>query len=89
MIELLGPDKALQEGDSTNLTCKIVKGLPEPQLSWFKNGTELEIKNKTLLLTDVTDEDEGNYACRLENDAGFVTLSTYVTVGSKLFIKLM
>ena len=84
---MLGPNKVLREGDSANLTCKIVKGLPEPQVSWIKNDTELEVKNKTLLLTDVTDEDEGRYTCRAENDAGFITDSKYVTVESKICTK--
>ena len=82
-IQLLGPNKALREGDSANLTCKIIKGLPEPQVSWFKNGTELEVKNRTLFLTNVTDEDEARYACRADNIGGFVFNSLYVAVKSK------
>ena len=81
---MIGPNKPIQEGDSANLTCKIVRGLPEPQVTWLKNGKPLPKEMKTtLLLTDVTDEDEGSYACRAENAAGIFTDRKYVTVKSK------
>ncbi|XP_078342476.1 fibroblast growth factor receptor 1-A-like [Oculina patagonica] len=80
-IQLLGPNKPIREGESGNLTCKIVQGLPEPQLSWLKNGKPLPNEmNRTLLLTDVTSEDEGSYTCNASNAAGFFTDSKNVTV---------
>ena len=84
IIWLIGPNKPIQEGDNANLTCKIVGGLPEPQVTWLKNEDFLPKEmNSTLLLKDVTDEDEGSYTCRAENVAGFFTDSKYVTVESK------
>ena len=84
IIWLIGPNKPIQEGDNANLTCKIVRGLPEPQVTWLKNGEPLtKEKSTTLLLTDVTDEDEGSYTCRAENVAGIFNDSKYVTVESK------
>ena len=74
----------MQEGDSANLTCNIVRGLPEPRVTWSKSGKPLpKEKNTTLLLTNVTGENEGSYTCRAENAAGFFTDSKYVTVESK------
>ncbi|XP_078342494.1 fibroblast growth factor receptor 1-like isoform X1 [Oculina patagonica] len=80
VIQLLGPNKSMREGDSFNLTCKIVRGSPEPQLSWFKNGKNLKLKNRTLLLTNVSNEDEGRYTCRADNVLGVETGSIFVVV---------
>ena len=91
-IELLGPNASqyiLEEGDGVNLTCKIIEGFPAPQLSWFKNGDLLsEDANTALLLTNVTDRDEGGYTCRAQNAGGYFNVSINVTVKSK-FIKII
>ena len=74
----------MQEGDSVNLTCKVIRGSPKPQLSWFKNGALLSKEVKTtLILTNITDQDEGRYTCRAQNVGGNFTASIYVTVKSK------
>lgn len=83
IIQLFGPNKPIREGNSVNLTCKIKKGFPKPQVSWFKNGTERKEKSTTLLLTEVKDEDEGRYTCQAKNAGGFFSDSKYVTVESK------
>ncbi|XP_020602068.1 hemicentin-1-like isoform X2 [Orbicella faveolata] len=82
VIELLGPSEPLHEGDSANLTCKIIKGLPEPQLSIFKNGDLLldEKTTLTLLLANVTERDEARYTCKARNAGGNFTDSIYLTV---------
>ena len=80
----------MQEGDSANLTCKIIQGLPEPQLSWFKNGSLLSKEVKTtLILTNVTDRDQGRYTCKAQNAAGSFTDSIYITVKSKCIVIIM
>ncbi|XP_020615310.1 brother of CDO-like [Orbicella faveolata] len=82
IVELLGPRKPLQEGDSANLTCNIIEGLPEPRLSFFKNEPDLPSKEITspLLLTNVTDSDEGRYICEARNAGGNFTDSIYIRV---------
>ena len=73
------------QGDSVNLTCKIIEGLPEPQISWYKDGDPLSgEKNTILILTDVTERDEGRYTCKAQNFAGSFTDSVNITVISKL-----
>ncbi|KAJ7388610.1 Hemicentin-1 [Desmophyllum pertusum] len=81
-VQLLGPNKPIREGDSVNLTCKINKGFPKPQISWSKDGTERKEKSTTLILTGVKDEDEGMYTCKAENAGGAFrhSYSKYVTV---------
>ena len=101
VIEILGPNKPLEEGDSANLTCNIIKGLPEPQLSMVKTedsqgqpaaaiskyGYLLFEKLKlTLLLTNITERVEGRYTCIAQNDGGYYTASKHITVKSKLIL---
>ena len=75
----------MQEGDSVNLICKINEGLPEPQLSWYKNDVLLPSELKTtLILANVTDRDEGEYTCKAQNTGGHFTESINITVKSKL-----
>ena len=84
---MLGPIKTLREGDSANLTCKIIEGLPEPQLSFFKNGYRLSKEGTSfLLLTNVTYSDEGKYTCEAQNAGGYFTDSIHIRVESKLAI---
>ena len=79
----------MQEGDSVNLTCKIIKGSPEPKISWFKDG-RLRLEEKTtLILANVTDGDEGRYTCKAQNPGGNFTDSIYIRVKSKFIIIIM
>ena len=79
----------MQEGDSVNLTCNVTKGVPGPQISWLKDGDPLSReKNTTLILTNVTDRDQGWYTCKAQNAGGSFTDRIYFTVKSKL-IKIL
>ena len=87
VVELLGPTEPLREGDSANLTCKIIEGFPKPELSFLKDEHRLpKEKTSPLLFTNVTDSDEGRYTCEAKNDGGNFTDSKYITVKSKLII---
>jgi len=98
---MLGPNESLDEGDSANLTCYIIRGFPKPQLSIvkiedpeeqptiFKYGYHPFDKSKiTLLLTNITERDEGRYICIAQNAGGNFTASKHVRVKSKLIIIL-
>jgi len=88
-IKLLSSERDTQEGDSINLTCIIIDGSPEPQISWFKDG-DLQLKEKTtLILANVTDRDEGTYTCQGQNFGGSFTDSINLTVNSKFRIIIM
>ena len=72
------------------MTCKIIEGLPEPQLSFFKNGDLLPKEmTSSLLLTNVTDSDEGMYICEAQNAGGYFTDSKHIRVESKLIIHVI
>jgi len=96
---MLGPNKPLQEGESANLTCNIIKGFPKPELSIFKTGDPegqptiskygyllFDELKRTLLLTNITDRVEGRYTCIAQNAGGNFTDSKHITVKSKLII---
>lgn len=83
-VQLLGPNQAIREGDSVNLTCAIKAGSPKPRVVWYKNKTLLlDEKNAILVLTEVTDKDEGLYRCEARNRGGVADDIVNVTIGSK------
>jgi len=82
---LLKAKRHMLEGDSVNLTCKIIEGFPEPQIFWSKDGKRLSQDMKTtLILTNVTDRHKGRYTCEAQNAAGSFTSSINIMVKSKL-----
>ena len=73
--------KALQVKDGEMLTLKCtVKGDPEPQITWFKNGEPLSSSDiidlryrqglASLSINEVFPEDEGAYICKATNSLG-------------------
>ena len=54
------------------------KGLPDPQVTWSRNGRL--IKNQTLVLGQVTKDDSGLYLCKAYNAAGEDSVEVNVTV---------
>ncbi|KAM6179353.1 vascular endothelial growth factor receptor 1 isoform 1-T1 [Erethizon dorsatum] len=80
-------DHTVAIGSSTTLDCHA-GGVPEPQITWFKNhhriqqepGIILGPGNSTLFIERVTEEDEGVYQCRATNQKGAVESSAYLTV---------
>lgn len=70
-VQLIGPNQNIREGDSVNLTCIIKSAFPKPQVFWYKNETRLVDQQSTnLILTEVTDKDEGSYKCEARNAGG-------------------
>jgi hemicentin len=67
-----------------------VRGVPVPQVTWFKDGEPLvtakyvtectERGRCTLTIVDATNEDAGRYACEAVNVCGRVNTLTVVEV---------
>ncbi|KAM9033905.1 vascular endothelial growth factor receptor 1 [Sarcophilus harrisii] len=80
-------DQIVAISNSTTLDCQA-KGVPEPQITWFKNNHEIQQEpgiilgpgSSTLFIERVTEEDEGFYRCRATNQKGTVQSSAYLTV---------
>ncbi|XP_078053199.1 vascular endothelial growth factor receptor 1-like isoform X2 [Augochlora pura] len=67
----------------------FMDGMPEPSISWFKDGTQLVISNKKykffnnsqeLILEYPLEVDSGEYVCRAENRIGKVEASQRIMI---------
>ncbi|XP_043360294.1 vascular endothelial growth factor receptor 1 isoform X4 [Dermochelys coriacea] len=80
-------DQIVNTSNSATLECQA-QGIPEPQISWFKNHEEIQQEpgiilgpgSKMLLIERVKEEDEGLYQCIATNLKGSVESTAYVTV---------
>lgn len=62
------------EGGNVLLPCHVT-GTPDPDVTWYKNGLEIdsalqykfELEGSNLLLKDVAVGDEGVFKCKAEN----------------------
>lgn len=89
-------DLAIRDGESLTLTCSV-RGDPDPQIVWSKNGKslssseilDLKYKNGTATLTinEIFPEDEGVYVCTATNSIGSVDTTCKLTVIRKLYLK--
>ena len=84
-VDISGASNLIIEGNSVNLTCKVVEGRPEPQITWLKNNT-LQGQSLSLFFSEITKEDEGRYTCKAENAAGFDTKDIDISVKG-VFVK--
>ena len=57
----------------------IERGDPEPNVNWIKNGTQVA-NNNTLVITNVTFKDAGQYGCVAKNRAGSVSGKIWIDV---------
>ncbi|XP_030575584.1 neuronal cell adhesion molecule a isoform X3 [Archocentrus centrarchus] len=83
--------KMVLKGETLELEC-IAEGLPTPDISWQKDGGELPSNRmsyhnfkKTLKISDVSEDDGGNYRCTATNNMGTVHHIIKVTVKAAPF----
>ncbi|CAH1969101.1 unnamed protein product [Acanthoscelides obtectus] len=82
-------DLTVNDGDSLTLTAHV-KGDPDPQIVWSKNGkalsssevVDLKYKNgiAKLHINEVYPEDEGEYVCKATNSMGEVQTKCKLTI---------
>ncbi|XP_068757595.1 neural cell adhesion molecule 1-like [Montipora capricornis] len=69
-VKLSGSRHNVHEGDNINLTC-TVHGFPKPKISWFKDKLQLKEEEKeNLVKRNITEGEEGTYACKAKNQGG-------------------
>ncbi|RMC07250.1 hypothetical protein DUI87_16707 [Hirundo rustica rustica] len=80
-------DQTVNASNSAMLECQV-RGIPEPQISWFKNHEEIQQEpgiilgpgSRMLFIERIKEEDEGLYQCIATNLKGSVESAAYVTV---------
>uniref|UniRef100_A0A669QT86 receptor protein-tyrosine kinase n=1 Tax=Phasianus colchicus TaxID=9054 RepID=A0A669QT86_PHACC len=83
-------DQTVNTSNSAMLECQV-HGIPEPQITWFKNHEEIQQESgiilgpgsRMLFIERVKEEDEGLYQCIATNLKGSVESTAYVTVQGK------
>ena len=60
----------------------VQRGDPEPNVTWTNNGTQVS-NNNTLVITNVTFKDAGQYGCVAKNSAGNVSGKIWIHVIGK------
>ncbi|XP_022809370.1 hemicentin-1-like [Stylophora pistillata] len=68
-LNVSGASNLIREGDNVTLTCKIIQGQPQPQITWLKNNT-LKGNTRSLSLDNIKKEDAGLYSCEAKNSGG-------------------
>ena len=81
-VNVSGASNLIREGDNVTLTCKIIQGQPQPQITWLKNNT-LKGNTRSLSLNNIKKEDAGRYTCEAKNSGGSSTGNIYITVKGK------
>ncbi|XP_064455772.1 hemicentin-2-like isoform X2 [Ornithodoros turicata] len=80
-----------REGESLSLTCEVNGGVPEPTVSWWRNGTELVrgtvsssshgVTRSTLEIPQIRRHDlNSSLVCKASNHNGTYTVSTSTTL---------
>ena len=87
----LKPDLEIRDGSMMELKVQV-KGDPDPQVTWTKDGKTLtsndilEVKYKngvsSVTINEIFPEDAGKYACKATNTKGSVETSSKVTVSA-------
>ena len=75
---------SLQVLDQSNVTLKCnASGVPQPLISWSKDGNPLDVTGPFLKISRIEQMDEGRYTCTATNFRGADIRSTVVSVVGK------
>lgn len=76
------------------IKCKAV-GVPEPSVTWSKDGNAIPpeykyrvLDNGALVVENVVESDSGHYTCKAENTRGVDTATSLVNISSKYSVGL-
>ncbi|CAH1249861.1 OBSCN [Branchiostoma lanceolatum] len=82
-------NQKLKPGEQCRFEAKVT-GKPEPRISWFKNGAELQSSDRIQISRDGTTsvlcipnpdhEDSGTYVCKADNAAGSASCTAFLLV---------
>ncbi|KAG8249764.1 Hemicentin-1 [Homalodisca vitripennis] len=83
MAESLPSSTKALLGHTIQLPCPVLEGNPSPSRQWYKDGVLLEEASNSdgsLLLSNVTTEDAGQYQCVVSNVGGQDSISTTLNI---------
>lgn len=82
LIAYTNPYVKVVEGESAELECVVLLGKPKPRLSWLRDGGLLReservryIEPGRVVITNVREDDDGEYICMASNIGGNETYS--------------
>ena len=87
-VSVTPTSQTVPEGKSTNISCKVTAGVPNPTLSWrFKdeslpqaaNVTETKVES-VIHVRNVSKSMEGTYECMANNSAGVANATSTLRV---------
>ena len=81
-MRISGASNVIREGDTVTLTCKIIQGQPQPQITWLKNNLS-EGHKMSLYFHKITEKDTGLYTCEAKNPGGISTENINISVKGK------
>ena len=87
LIAYTFPNVRVVEGETAELECIVLLGKPKPKLSWIRNGKLLRESSRVryiepgrVTLSDVREEDDGEYTCLASNIGGNETYAVNLDV---------
>ncbi|KAH9500753.1 Hemicentin-1, partial [Bulinus truncatus] len=87
LIAYTSPFVRAVQGESAELECVVLLGKPKPKLNWLRNGRLLRETDRIrlsepgrILISDVLEEDKGDYVCIASNIGGNETYSVNLDV---------
>ncbi|XP_061165078.1 muscle M-line assembly protein unc-89-like [Saccostrea echinata] len=77
-------------GGCQRFECRVI-GYPRPTIQWFKDGRNITRDDRyefdysiegiiTMVISNVTEKDQGVYSCRAENSEGWAATAAYLNV---------
>ena len=67
------------DGNRVNMVCEV-SGIPAPQVTWERNGVEVQRGGKFYTIDSTTQGDNGNYSCIARNSAGEVKVTSQLKI---------
>ena len=66
-------------GNRVSMVCEV-GGIPAPQITWERDGVELQSSGKFYTIDRARQDDNGNYSCSATNSAGQVKAASQLKI---------